>query len=131
MLRLCYGLNRFSVDLDFWLYKEIDTERFFIQLKEFLSRHYTIKDAEDEFYTMLFEIKSKGYPRSLKIEIRKKVEKVKTELSISYSRYSSIQVLVRTPSLHEIMSSKIEAFLNRSEIRDVFDMEFLLKKALN
>jgi predicted nucleotidyltransferase component of viral defense system len=20
MLRLCYGLNRFSVDLDFWLY---------------------------------------------------------------------------------------------------------------
>jgi len=130
MLRLCYGLNRFSVDLDFWLYKEIDTERFFIQLKEFLSRHYTIKDAEDKFYTMLFEIKSKGYPRSLKIEIRKKVEKVKTELSIAYSRYSSIQVLVRTPSLHEIMSSKIEAFLNRSEIRDVFDIEFLLKKGV-
>ncbi len=24
MLRLCYGLNRFSVDLDFRVYKEID-----------------------------------------------------------------------------------------------------------
>jgi hypothetical protein len=35
-----------------------------------------------------------------------------------------------TPSLHEIMSSKIEAFLNRSEIRDVFDIEFLLKKGV-
>ncbi len=130
MLRLCYGLNRFSVDLDFWLYKKIDTEGYFSQLKEFLSRHYSIKDAEDKFYTILFEIKSKGYPRSLKIEIRKKIEKVKTELSIAYSRYSSIQVLVRTPSLQEVMSSKIEAFLNRREIRDVFDIEFLLKKGI-
>jgi len=24
MLKLCHGLNRFSVDLDFWLYKVID-----------------------------------------------------------------------------------------------------------
>jgi len=131
MLRLCYGLNRFSVDLDFWLYKKIDTERYFSRLKEFFLKNYSIKDAESKFYTMLFEIKSKNYPRSLKIEIRKKVEKVKTEFSIAYSQYSNIQVLVRTPSLQEIMSSKIEAFLNRREIRDVFDIEFLLKKGID
>lgn len=29
MLRLCYGLNRFSVDLDFWFYKEIDVKIYF------------------------------------------------------------------------------------------------------
>ena len=56
----------------------------------------------------------------------KGVEKVKTEFSIAYSRYSNIQVLLRRPSLQKIMSSKIEAFLR--EIRDVFDIEFLLKK---
>ncbi|GLI52311.1 nucleotidyl transferase AbiEii/AbiGii toxin family protein [Thermodesulfovibrio yellowstonii] len=130
MLRLCYGLNRFSVDLDFWLYKKIDTENYFKKIKEYLSAFYTIRDAENKFYTMLFEIEGKDYPRTLKIEIRKKVERVKTDMSIAYSKFSNIQVLVRTLSLEEVMKSKIEAFLNRKEIRDVFDIEFLLKKGV-
>lgn len=130
MLRLCYGLNRFSVDLDFWLYKRIDTEKYFEKMKEYLSSFYTIRDGENKFYTMLFEIKGKNYPRTLKIEIRKKIERVKTDISIAYSKFSNIQVLVRTLSLEEVMKSKIEAFLNRKEIRDVFDIEFLLKKGI-
>lgn len=131
MLRLCYGLNRFSVDLDFWLYKAIDTEKYFKKLKEYLSGFYTIRDSEDKFYTMLFEIKGKDYPRMLKIEIRKKVERLKTDMSIAYSKFSNTQVLVRTPSLEEVMKSKIEAFLKRKEIRDVFDIEFLVKRGIN
>lgn len=67
MLRLCYGLNRFSVDLDFWLYKEINIEKYFLNLKDYLSKYYIIHNTEDKFYTLLFEIKSKNYPRSLKI----------------------------------------------------------------
>ncbi|MCX7770711.1 MAG: nucleotidyl transferase AbiEii/AbiGii toxin family protein [Proteobacteria bacterium] len=130
MLRLCYGLNRFSVDLDFWLYKEIDMEKYFSRLKEFLSQRYAVRDAKNKFYTMIFEIKSKDYPRTLKIEIRKKVERIKTEFSIAYSKYSNIQVLVRTLSLEEVMKSKIEAFLSRKEIRDIFDIEFLIKRGV-
>ncbi len=130
MLRLCYGLNRFSVDLDFWIYKEVDVKAYFVRLKEFLSEYYTIRDAEDKFYTLLFEIKSENYPRSLKIEIRKKAEKIKTDISIAFSKYSNTQVLVRTLSLQEVMKSKIEAFLSRREIRDVFDIEFLLKRGI-
>jgi len=53
MLRLCYGLNRFSVDLDFWLYKKIDTGKYFNQLKELLSKYYSIRDAENKFYLTL------------------------------------------------------------------------------
>ncbi len=130
MLRLCYGLNRFSVDLDFWLYKNIDTEKYFDQLKGLLSKYYSIIDEENKFYTMLVEIRSKEYPRSLKIEIRKKVEQVKTEYSIAYSRHSNTQVMVRTLSLQEMMNSKIETFLSRREIRDLFDIEFLIKKGI-
>jgi len=37
---------------------------------------------------------------------------------------------VRTLSLQEMMSSKIETFLSRKEIRDLFDIEFLLKKGI-
>lgn len=130
MLRLCYGLNRFSVDLDFWIYKKIDVKKYFISLKEFLSQYYSIRDAENKFYTLLLEIRSKDYPRSLKTEIRKKDEKVKTELSIAYSKYSETQVLVKTLSLSEVMKSKVEAFLSRKEIRDVFDIEFLLRRGI-
>jgi predicted nucleotidyltransferase component of viral defense system len=131
MLRLCYGLNRFSVDLDFWFYKkDVDVKEYFKRLKEFLEHHYMIKDAYNKFYTLVYEIKSKNYPRSLKIEIRKKMGDFKTELAIAYSRYSNIQVPVRVLALQEVMRAKIEAFLSRREIRDVFDIEFLVKKGI-
>lgn len=131
MLRLCYGLNRFSVDLDFWIVKDIDTKRLYEILKEYLCEFYTLKDSADKFHTLLFEIKSRDYPRSLKIEIRKEKKKIKTEQAIAYSRHSNMQVFLKVVSLEEMMRSKIEAFLERKEIRDVFDMEFLLKKGID
>ncbi len=131
MLRLCFGLGRFSVDLDFWLIKEIDIDRMFEDLKAYLSQSYTIKDAANKFYTLLFEIKSEKYPRSLKIEIRKETKKIRTETAIAYSKYSNMQVFLKVVSLKDMMNAKIEAFLQRKEIRDVFDMEFLLKKGIN
>lgn len=131
MLRLCFGLNRFSVDLDFWIIKDIDTKRLFEELKKYLSRFYILKDATNKFYTLLFEIKSKDYPRSLKIEIRKEKKKIKTEQVIAYSKNSNIQVFLKVVSPEEMMKAKIAAFLKRKEIRDVFDIEFLFKKGVD
>jgi len=131
MLRLCFGLNRFSSDLDFWIGKGIDEKKLYQQLKEYLSQFYTLKDSANKFYTILFEVKSRGYPRSLKIEIRKKDGKLTTESAIAYSKYSNLQVLVKAMSLKEMMRRKIESFIDRKEIRDVFDIEFLLKKGID
>lgn len=130
MLRLCFGLNRFSVDLDFWIIKDIDTNKLFKNIKDYLSQFYILKDSTDKFYTLLFEIRSKDFPRSLKIEIRKEKKKIKTEQAIAYSKYSNMQVFLKIISLEEMMKAKIAAFLERKEIRDVFDMEFLLKKGV-
>lgn len=130
MLRLCYGLNRFSVDLDFWIIKKIDLKQFFDDLKNFLEKKYIIKDSSDKFFTIIFEIGSPLYPRNLKIEIRKEVKKIKYEKNIAYSKYSSIQVLVNTLSLEDMMMSKILSFLDREEVRDCFDVEFLLKRGI-
>ncbi len=130
MLRLCHGLNRYSVDLDFWIDKKIDKKKLFNGLKDLLSRSYKIKDAAYKFNTILFEIRSGSYPRSLKIEIRKKIKKVATEQVIAYSGHSNMQVVLRSVSLADMMKAKIEAFLNRKEIRDAFDMEFLVKKGI-
>ncbi|MFA5156326.1 MAG: nucleotidyl transferase AbiEii/AbiGii toxin family protein [Candidatus Omnitrophota bacterium] len=128
MLRLCYGLNRFSVDLDFWLNKKTDAQKLFRNLKDCLSRYYTVKDATDKFYTILFEIRSKNFPRALKLEIRKELKAVKSERSIAYSKYSNVQVILNALSLKDMLTAKIRALLDRKEIRDAFDIEFLLKK---
>ncbi|MDD5132397.1 MAG: nucleotidyl transferase AbiEii/AbiGii toxin family protein [bacterium] len=130
MLRLCHGLGRYSVGLDFWVIKEIDTKEYFQKLKTYLAQFYTITDAANKFHTILFELKTPAYPRSLKIEIRKELRKVDTESAIAFSSQSNIQVLLRVVSMREMMRTKIEAFLSRREIRDVYDLEFLFKKGV-
>jgi len=135
MLRLCYGLDRYSVDLDFWLLdknqeKDFDHTAWFSGLRQFLARHYEIRDAADKFHTLLIELKSPDYPRSLKLEMRKGMKMTKTDRAIAYSRHSSVQVYVRTIPLPEMMTSKMDAFLQRKEIRDAYDLEFLVKKGV-
>ena len=62
MLRLCHNLNRFSVDLDFWVIKELKPG-FFENMKAYLAKHYDIKDSAKKFHTILFELRSHAYPR--------------------------------------------------------------------
>lgn len=130
MLRLCHGLNRFSVDLDFWVAGDIDEKGFFENVRKCLARSYEITDAAMKFHTMLFEIRSKGYPRRLKLEIRREAKNIAIEKAIAYSPHSNLQVIVKAARLDEVIKSKIDAFLGRDEVRDVFDIEFLLKKGI-
>lgn len=130
MLRLCFGLNRYSVDLDFWIITDIDTGALFHDIKTCLSEFYRLKDAHRKRNTLVFEIASPNYPRSLKLEIRDKHEPVRTERAIAYSVHSNKQVFLTVVSLHEMMRAKVAAFLDRKEIRDVFDIEFLLKRGI-
>lgn len=131
MLRLCHGLDRYSVDLDFWAAKDaVDWIKYARRLEAHLSQDYTIVDAANKRFSLVVELKSPSYPRSLKIEIRKEVKRVKTETSIAYSPNASIQVLLKTVALEDMMKSKIEAFLDRTEIRDAYDLEFLIKRGV-
>lgn len=130
MLRLCHGLNRYSVDLDFCLLKKKVPPDLPGCLKDYLANYYTIKDATDKFYTILLELKSPRYPRSLKIEVRKKAGRFRTEQAIAYSHYSTLQVMVKVVSLPDMMASKVNAFLDRKEIRDAYDLEFLVKRGV-
>lgn len=130
MLRLCHGLDRYSVDLDFWVVKDIDWAKFYRKMEKYLLQFYKIADSANKHFTILFELKSPQFPRALKIEIRKEAKIIKTETSIAYSANSNIQVLTKTVALEEMMKSKIEAFLSRKEIRDAYDIEFLLKRGI-
>jgi len=131
MLRLCYNLRRHSVDLDFWAYRINKLNKFFINLKDSLEIDYDLTDAQNKYYTLLFEIKKAPYPRKLKIEIRKEKKENDFQETIAYSSYSNQQVLLKSFTLGQMMKNKIGALLERKEIRDVFDIEFLTRKGVN
>ena len=126
-LRLCYELNRYSADLDFWFIKKAAPGIYFKKLRQFLSMEYEITDAQIKFYTLLFEIRSKNYPKRLKIEIRNQIKGCDTQERIAFSKNSTKQVILTVQTPEQAMRDKISAAIDRDEIRDCFDIEFLLR----
>ena len=131
MLRLCHELNRYSVDLDFWFIKKIPQDEYFENISFILNKEYEITDKQKNHFTLLLELRSTKYPRRLKIEIRRKIEKCNYQDKIAFSKSSTKQVLLKAHTLEQTMKNKIRAFLDRGEIRDCFDLEFLLRKGID
>ncbi len=130
MLRLCHDLNRYSADLDFWFVKETDPSAYHKRMKAFLNERYQVSEAHNKRYTLVYEFRGAGYPRHLKIEIRKVIRECRWKEVIAFSKYTTRQVLLKAMTLEQMMRNKIEAFLDRKEIRDCFDMEFMLRKGI-
>ena len=130
MLRLCHELARYSVDLDFWFIRKTLQDHYFDKMHAAFQSDYEITDARMKHYTLLFELRSGRYPKRLKIEIRRKMQPCDYQKKIAYSRYSSKQVLVNAHTLEQTMKNKIQAFLDRGEIRDCFDIEFLIRRGV-
>ena len=130
MLRLCHELSRYSIDLDFWFVKKISKDAYFETGRKTFERDYEITDAQIKRYTILFELRSARYPKRLKIEIRREWKEVDYQQTIAFSRFSTKQVLLKAHTLDQTMKNKIEAFLDRGEIRDCFDIEFMLRRGV-
>lgn len=130
MLRLCYELSRYSTDLDFWFVKKTEQKDYFNKLKSYLAKFYEVTDAQIKFNSLLLEIRSKNYPKRLKIEIRKELKECDTQERIAFSKYSTSQVVLRVVTLEEAMKNKIKAALDRKDIRDFFDIEFILRQGV-
>jgi len=81
---------------------------------------------------MVIEIKApEGVPK-VKIEIRKAFASSpgSSEEKIAFSPHFSKQVLVRGFTLYQMMRNKVLALIERGEIRDAFDLEFLARKGI-
>jgi len=130
MLRLCHGLDRYSVDLDFWTADARQAPTLFGHLAKYLARFYILKDAAAKHFSLLFELKTPKYPRSLKIEIKMVDRKPETEQAIAYTPHADSQVLLQAMTLQQMMLLKTSALLDRGEIRDAYDLEFLVKRGL-
>jgi len=131
MLRLCHDLNRYSMDIDLYFKKMMDHDYFYEKIIQEIKALYEITDNKNKFNTILVELRHKNYPRRLKIEINKKtIYSIYTQ-SIAFSQYSTYQVAVDTIPLDQMISNKIKALKNRNEIRDAFDIEFLIRRGVN
>ena len=78
----------------------------------------------------LYELRKAGTPRALKAEVRKDAGKCRTEPAIAFSANWPRQVLVNAVVLPDMMKRKVEAFLDRKEARDAFDMEYMLRRGV-
>jgi len=130
MLRLCHELNRYSVDLDFWIMGPDKKKELFTEINDYLKENYKLRKSSNKQHSLVFEFTASDYPRNLKIEIRDETRKVKYEERIAFSKHTSIQVMVNAATLEEMMASKVKTFLDRTQIRDVFDIEFLLRRGV-
>lgn len=130
MLRLCHELDRYSVDLDFWFIKRISQNTYFERIRRAFEKDYEVTDSQMKHYALLFELRSALYPKRLKIEIRRERKDCDFQEKIAFSRFSTKQVLLKAHTLNQTMKNKFEAFLDRREIRDCFDIEFLLRRGV-
>lgn len=130
MLRLCHELNRYSADLDFWFVKQLDPNRYFDRSKRLFANAYEVTDARMKHFTLLFELRTVSYPKRLKIEIRREMPDVDFQEKIAFSRFATKQVVLKALTLEQAMENKVAAFIDRGEIRDGFDVEFLLRKGI-
>ena len=130
MLRLCHENDRYSVDLDFWFIKRISQSPYFTKIQKALEKDYEITDPQMKFHKLLFELRSAEYPKRLKIEIRRQKKDCDFQEKIAFTRFTTKQVLLKAHTLNQTMKNKISAFLDRGEIRDCFDIEFLLRRGV-
>jgi predicted nucleotidyltransferase component of viral defense system len=131
MLRLCHEMNRYSADLDFWLSAQVDPDNYLENICRFLEKDFEITDSQNKYFSLLVEARSSDYPKRLKIEIRKEIRNWDMEKCIAFSRFSNRQILLNTHTLNQTMLNKISALTDRHEIRDAFDIEFLLRKGID
>lgn len=131
MLRLCFDLPRYSTDFDFYLKKKREdflpwAKRLTMACQQMGAE---ITDQWEKQNSFLWEIRMTPYPRRLKIEIRKQPSQAKsTELAIAHSPYSTVQTRLRVVTLPQMWTNKIAALLDRREIRDAYDLEFLTQR---
>ena len=130
MLRLCHGLNRYSADLDFWFIKEIPEKLYFTKFQQSIENEYEITDSQMKHFTLLFELRSVSYPKRLKIEIRRRIHDFDFQEKIAFSIFSTHQVVLKALTLEQAMKNKVAALIDRGEIRDGYDIEFLLRKGV-
>lgn len=116
----CYSGNRFSEDIDVYLEKDLERiDAFFEALKKRGFEVVKKRVKENALFSTL---------KFAEVEIRfeaifKRVKGVVKE----YETYEGILLSVYTLDPEDLLSEKVDAYLGRRKIRDLYDIFFLLR----
>lgn len=119
-----YGLDRFSVDLDFDLLDETKIDYVFERIKRISQKHTAIKDAYKKGFNLFLLLSYEQKARNIKIEVNRRDfgsrYEIKTYLGVS------MQIMV----LEDMFAHKLMAMHERIErtSRDIYDVWFFLKE---
>jgi|SRR3989344_3879725 len=135
-LQKVYGLNRFSIDLDFTQVKGFNLISKIVEDLTNFGYETTFTSSSEQSFVL--KIKGPLYENSLvslctlnlDISLMEKVLFVPKVIEITpvYSDLRPYTLLVMDE--REIMAEKVRAIMTRNKARDVFDFYFLLKKKI-
>jgi len=135
-LKKCFGLDRFSEDLDFSCREKVNFEKIEIGIKRFNIEYEFEKKEYERGLKLIFRLKGPLYVgvRSslcrIEIDISFRENILKNPIIKNIGRFlnelPSFEVLVM--SEEEILAEKIRAIMSRELARDVYDLWFLLNK---
>ncbi len=141
-LKICFGLERASEDLDFSTSFKIDKlkEVVYKCLKDFelLNINYEIYSEREFEGNLRFEIRFKGplfqghakSTNTLKIDFNKRNVKNKI-IKVIQKLFSDVPLFsIVVLDEKEILAEKIRALINRAESRDLYDIWMLLNKGI-
>lgn len=128
MLYFFYGLDRFSVDLDFDLLEEEKSGEVYSEIKGILQKYGTIKDEMDKNFTMYFLLDYGKNEKNIKIEISKRPNKKE---EYQWKNFYGTDVL--TMKIEDMFANKLVASTQRRGVanRDFYDIFFLIKEGFS
>ena len=121
---LFYGLDRFSVDLDFDLLDEKREEIVFERVTNIVGRYGTIRESNRKRYGIFYVLSYEDKARHIKVEINRRQFRSRYEIKT----YLGVSMLVMIPE--DVFAHKLVAMHERigKTSRDIYDVWFFLRQ---
>ncbi len=118
-----YGLDRFSVDLDFDLFDEGQEDLIFTRLNDIAQKHGIVKESHIKRFNLFILLSYEDKARHIKIEVNRRQYGSKYEIRTYLG--VSVQVMV----IEDMFAHKLMAMYERlgKTSRDIYDVWFFLK----
>lgn len=118
-----YGLDRFSIDLDFDLLDKDKEDYIFNRIGKIIKRYGSIKEMERKRFNLLFVLSYEDKARKIKIEINRRSFGSRYELRT----YLGVSMLVMVKE--DMFGHKLMAMYERigKTSRDIYDVWFFLE----
>ncbi|NQU17527.1 MAG: nucleotidyl transferase AbiEii/AbiGii toxin family protein [Candidatus Saganbacteria bacterium] len=122
---LFYGLDRFSVDLDFDLLDQAKEKQVFEHVKKILGKYGEIKDAREKRFSLFFLLsynEKKQGARNIKVEINRR------DFGSRYEVRPHLGISMKVMVKEDMAAHKLVAMCERigKTNRDIFDVYFFL-----